>query len=121
MVERFFQSVQAECTVHYQFANAQQAEQVVRDDSLMFYNSNRLYYCPGYQSLVQYEKQYLDMTAQKEYPLLPEHYNETIWNLPAFPVPSTLMLDAAPCDITDDAEFTARAPAALLKERTNND
>ncbi|MEE8056933.1 MAG: IS3 family transposase [Pseudomonadales bacterium] len=63
VVERFFRSLKSECTHHYQFANAQQAEQVVRDYILMFYNSHRLHSYLGYQSPMQYEKQYFDKAA----------------------------------------------------------
>jgi len=60
VVERFFRSLKSECTHHHLFENRKQAQQTVIDYITMFYNSNRLHSYLGYQSPMQFEKQYFD-------------------------------------------------------------
>ncbi len=63
VVERFFRSLKSECSDHYWFENHKQAQQTVMDYITLFYNSNRLHSYLGYQSPMQFEKQYFDKAA----------------------------------------------------------
>ena len=63
VVERFFRSLKSEGTPHYQFKNHHQAQPVGMDYIVMFYHSNRLHSYLGYQSPMQFEKQYFDKAA----------------------------------------------------------
>lgn len=63
VVERFFCSLKSESTDHYLFETHRQTRQIVSEYIIMFYNSHRLHSYLGYQSPMQYERQYFDKTV----------------------------------------------------------